>query len=159
MSVIQPLLLFLVVFSGAAFMFWVLPVPRAPTMILEQINEAQLVIDGGKELSSIVSIHISLCTGMFVAIAFVAKEWTTPKIRCPEGRLLFLVIFVLAAAATFFLGIKAKYLISDGILAKKIDRDAIGDLLSLQAWTTLFAASATLALVGDALLNFRGDHE
>ena len=114
------------------------------------------MVEGGKELSSIVALLTTLTTGMFVLVALVARSPLRPTARASIGQLVLLGIFGVCASGSFYAALHAKYAVAEGLLAKSLDLPRIEGEIGIQAWFVAFSGAAAIALITDALLTSKG---
>lgn len=157
-SIARSLVFFALAAGGLIALFWLSqPTYHLTAPIPAAGGDVQLVVEGGKEFSSIVSMLTTLTTGLFVIIALVVRSPMRPNVRCPPGQAMLLTLFIIGASGAFFLAMHAKYSIAEGMLARSIDLEVVGGCIGAQAWFTAFAAAAAIALISETLMTFRKD--
>ena len=113
----------------------------------------QLLIDAAKELSGVVSMLVTLITGMFVAAALITRQFLRPSKRPSFGWLAVAGLFVVSALCSIFVAVHVHYDLAQSILARRLDLDVVGGLLALQGWITALAGACVMALVADSILS------
>jgi hypothetical protein len=114
------------------------------------------VIEAGKAYADIVSMLTTLCTGLFVLVALVARRSLLPTTKAAFTDACLIGIFALCATASFYMAIQARFAIAEGILLHHLDSSAIERMIGLEAWLTLFAGLCAGSMIGEALMTFRG---
>jgi hypothetical protein len=153
LSALRALLLFGGALLVLSILFWLFqPTFRHAAPIAATGGETTLVVEGGKEFSSIVAMLTTLTTGLFVLVALVAPAPLRAGKPASAGQFFLLSVFGLCTSGSFYAAMHAKYAIADGLLAKSLDLTLVGNEIGLQAWFVAFSGAAAIALIIEGLI-------